>query len=280
MHSLKQKILDLPPVSEVLNKHGFFTKKNLGQNFIFDLNVTNKIVRYAGNLEGYTVIEIGGGGGSLTRSILMANPDKLIIIEKDERCIPLLEELKEISEDKLEIINEDALNFDYKIFKGKKVKIIANLPYNIGTELLFKWYDDIEIFTSLTLMFQKEVAERICAEVSEDAYSRISVISAILCNCEKLFDVPPTVFFPQPKVYSSVISLSPKNKLPEKEILEKIKKLSKFAFMQKRKTIKNSLENLLQNNTLEILEKANINPKLRAENLSPEDYKKIATIVD
>ena len=269
-----QKILDLPPISEVLKTHGFFTKKNLGQNFIFDLNVTNKIARYALPLENSIVVEIGGGAGSLSRAILLNNPKKLLVIEKDERCLPILNELQDASNGRLEIISEDALNFDYLSLgnSSNKLKIIANLPYNIGTELLFKWYENINIFDSLTLMFQKEVAERITANVGENQYSRLSVISSILAKTEKLFDVPPSVFFPQPKVFSSVISIKPYETPLYNADIKKLKTITKQAFLHRRKNIKNCLENLLGKTTSKILEEFGINPNLRPENLTPQQF--------
>lgn len=275
MSDLRDKILKLPPVSEVLREHGFFTKKNLGQNFIFDLNVTNKIVRYAEPLHNNIVVEIGGGAGSLTRSILLSEPKKLYVIEKDERCLPILNNIKEIVGDRLEIINEDALNFDFASL-GKNLKVIANLPYNIGTELLFKWYENINIFDSLTLMYQKEVAERICANTNEDQYSRISVISHILCRCEKLFDVPPSVFFPQPKVFSSVISLKPYEKPLYSANIPVLKKIVKQAFLMRRKTIKNAIEPIFNDRAEEVLKAANIDLKKRPEEISPEEYVRIS----
>jgi len=272
---MREKILNLPSISDILKEHGFFTKKNLGQNFIFDLNVTNKIVRYAEPIQDNIVVEIGGGAGSLTRSILLSNPKKLYVIEKDERCLPILQQLVEIADGKLEIINEDALNFDFRLL-GKNLKVIANLPYNIGTELLFKWYNNINIFDSLTLMYQKEVAERICANTNDEQYSRISVISYILCKCEKLFDVPPSVFFPQPKVYSSVISLKPHEKPLYDADIPKMKKVVKQAFLMRRKTIKNAVEPIFNDKAEEILKAANIDLKKRPEEISPEEYVRIS----
>lgn len=268
-----QKILDLPPINQVLKTHGFFTKKNLGQNFIFDLNVTNKIVNYATPLEDNIVIEIGGGAGSLTRPILLANPKKLIVIEKDERCLPILNEISDVAEGKLEIINQDALNFDYaSVPEGdKKIKIIANLPYNVGTELLFKWYEMPKIFDSLTLMFQKEVAERIVAKENTEHYSRLSVISSVLAKTEKLFDVPPSVFYPQPKVYSSVVSIKPYEKPLYDTDVKKLKKLSKHIFQYRRKNIKNCLSGIFDKEIItDVLSKLKIETNARPENLSPE----------
>jgi 16S rRNA (adenine1518-N6/adenine1519-N6)-dimethyltransferase len=281
MQGPQQQINALPSISDTLKEHGFYTKKNLGQNFIFDLNVTSKIVRHSGDLKGRLVIEIGPGVGSLTRPILMAEPEKLIVIEKDERTLPILAELKEIVGEKFEVISEDALNIDYRKLKeqyGLPIKIIANLPYNVGTELLLRWLDDIEIFESLTLMFQREVAERICAEASTEHYGRLSIISNLLCDCKIQFDVPPTVFFPQPKVFSSIVSIVPYPKPKYDVDLDKLKNITRAAFSQRRKSIRNSLKSILGDRVEEVLNKLNIDSNLRAENLTVEQFCQLANL--
>ena len=281
MQDLHQQINSLPSISDTLKEHGFYTKKNLGQNFIFDLNVTSKIVRHSGDLKGRLVIEVGPGVGSLTRPILMAGPEKLIAIEKDERTLPILAELKEIVGEKFEVISEDALNIDYRKLKeqyGLPIKIIANLPYNVGTELLLRWLDDIEIFESLTLMFQREVAERICAQPSTEHYGRLSIISNLLCDCKIQFDVPPTVFFPQPKVFSSIVSIVPYSKPKHEVDLDKLKNITRAAFSQRRKSIRNSLKSILGDRVEEVLQKLNIDSNLRAENLTVEQFCQLANL--
>ena len=279
---IRESIDNLPPISQVLKDHKFYTKKNLGQNFIFDLNVTSKIVSYAAPLENNIVVEVGPGAGSLTREILKRNPHKLYVIEKDKTCLPILEELKSISQNKMEILNEDALNTKYSELaeRDKKLKIIANLPYNVGTELYLKWLNSLDYIDSMTLMFQKEVAERITAKPSEAQYSRLSVISNLICNSKIMFEVPPTIFFPPPKVYSAIIHSIPKIEAERSRIdLEKIKKLTRAAFGQKRKTIRNSLKPILDKETDKALESCNINPKNRAENLSPEDFLRLCDFI-
>ncbi len=282
MSNLNEQIQKLPSISDTLKEHGFFTKKNLGQNFIFDLNVTSKIVRHSGDLKGRVVIEIGPGVGSLSRPILMNNPEKLIVIEKDDRTLPILGKLKEIAGDKLEIISDDALNIDYRKIKeqyGKPLKIIANLPYNVGTELLLRWLDDIDIFESLTLMFQLEVAERICAKPSDEHYGRLSIIADLLCDCKIQFDVAPTVFFPQPKVYSAIVSIIPRAEPKYKVDMQKLKNLTRHAFSQRRKSIRNSLKPAFPNDDVEeILKKLNIDSDLRSENLTVEQFCQLANL--
>lgn len=274
-----QSILDLPSISDTLKEHGFYTKKSLGQNFIFDLNVTNKIVRCAGDLKGRVVIEVGPGVGSLSRPILLADPEKLIVIEKDDRTLPILGQLKQIAGDKFDVISDDALNINYRELKeqfNKPMKIIANLPYNVGTELLLRWLEDVNMFESLTLMFQREVAERICAKPSDEHYGRLSIISDLLCDCKILFDVAPTVFFPPPKVYSSVVSIIPRAKPKYDVDMNKLKNVTRSAFSQRRKSIRNSLKSVFGDRVEEVLNKYNIDSNLRAENLTVEQFCKLA----
>jgi 16S rRNA (adenine1518-N6/adenine1519-N6)-dimethyltransferase len=281
MSDLLQKISDLPTISDTLRHNGFYTKKNLGQNFIFDLNVTSKIVRHAGDLKGRLVVEIGPGVGSLSRPILTSNVEKLIVIEKDERTLPILGILKEIAGERFEIISDDALNIDYRKLKeqyGLPMKIIANLPYNVGTELLLRWLDDITIFESLTLMFQREVAERICAKPSTEHYGRLSIISNLLCDCKIQFDVPPTVFFPQPKVFSSIVSIVPYAKPKYDVDITKLKNVTRSAFSQRRKSIRNSLRGSFGEETEKIIEKLGLDSNLRAENLSVEQFCQLANL--
>lgn len=275
---ISKAVSGLLPISEILKTHGFYTKRSLGQNFIFDINFTSKIAKQATNLEGSTVIEIGGGAGSLTRAILAENPKKIIVIEKDERCLKILNELKNISEDKLEIINEDALKIDYKQF-GKNLKVIANLPYNVGTELLLRWYEEGNIFDEFILMFQKEVAERICAKPSEEAYGRLSIISNILAETEILFLVPPSIFYPQPKVYSAIVKVTPRIKPLYDTDINKLKKTTAAAFSMRRKTVRNSLKSVLGDDCEKKLISLNINPESRAENLTPEEFSKISQLI-
>lgn len=275
---ISKAVSDLPPISEILKTHGFYTKKSLGQNFIFDINFTSKIAKQATNIENSTVIEIGGGAGSLTRAILAENPQKLIVIEKDERCLKILNELKNISENKLEIINEDALKINYSKF-GNNIKIISNLPYNVGTELLLKWYETTNIFDEFILMFQKEVAERICAKPNEEAYGRLSIISNILAESEILFLVPPSIFYPQPKVYSAIVKIKPRPTLLYNTDINKLKKTTAAAFSQRRKTVRNSLKSVLGEDCEKKLLSLNINPELRAENLTPEEFSKISQLI-
>lgn len=204
---------ELPSLKSVIKQYDLLPKKNLGQNFLLDQNITDKIVKASSMKSGDNILEIGPGPGGLTRSILALNPTKLTAIEQDSRCIKILEELKLIYP-QLTIVNGDALKIYEQDLVPAKTRIIANLPYNIGTVLLLKWLDNINYWSSLTLMFQKEVVERIVAEPCTKDYGRLSVISQILCDLEWHFDLKPEAFFPPPKVTSSVITLKPKNSIP------------------------------------------------------------------
>lgn len=267
---------NLPPIREIVQKYGINADKKLGQNFLFDLNITNKIATATGSLEGVTVIEIGPGPGGLTRSILNAGAEKVFAVEMDRRCIHALNDyLVPESGGRLTIIEGDALRSDiYDKLEGR-VRIIANLPYNISTELLFKWLDNANSFESMTLMFQKEVAERIAAKPGSKEYGRISVKAQWLCEVRTEFDVPPTVFFPPPKVYSRVVTLIPHAKplfSADKDMLEK---LCKAAFGQRRKALRVSLKQICDNPSL-LLEKAGIDGMRRPEELTVEEFCKLA----
>jgi 16S rRNA (adenine1518-N6/adenine1519-N6)-dimethyltransferase len=279
----------LPSTAELVKKYQLDSKKSLGQNFIFDKNFTDKIVRStlgnASDLSDYEILEIGGGPGSLSRSILDAGAKKLIIIEKDRRCILALQELKNFYGDRMEIIEGDALeiidddnlqgNFN-KLFGDKKFKIIANLPYNIGTPLLFKFLSFRKQIISMHLMLQKEVVQRIVAKTNEDHYGRIAVMVNFLCISKMLFTVDKNVFTPPPKITSAIVEIIPRSEIDEKVDLKKLQKVVAFAFNQRRKMIKSALKNVFFENTIAILESCNINPQDRAEQLSIEDFCNLA----
>ena len=245
------------------------TRKSLGQHFLLDESITDRIALYAGDMSNTNVIEVGPGPGGLTRSLLKAGAKKLYVIEKDDRCIAIMEQLKSVAGDRLEILHEDALEVDVIAAVPAPRKIVANLPYNAGTMMLIHWLEAIHThgpsaFTSLTLMFQKEVAERIIATHGNKDYGRLSVLSQWLCECRYDFELPPEAFSPPPKVTSAVITLVPRPSplvAVRKEVLETV--MAK-AFGQRRKMLRSALKGLsIPADTL--LEKAGIDGTLRAE---------------
>ena len=217
---------DLPPLRESLAAHGLLAKKSFGQHFLLDLNVTRKIARLAGPFEGDTVIEVGPGPGGLTRALLESDAGRLVAVEKDSRFLPLLGELAEAAPGRFEVVEADALKVDEAaLADGRRAHVVANLPYNVGTPLLIKWLTGPWRPASLTLMFQKEVADRIAAKVGQDAYGRLAVIAQAICEARVVMDLPARAFTPPPKVASAVVKLVPlPDRPPEPEIaaLERI----------------------------------------------------------
>jgi dimethyladenosine transferase len=268
----------LPPLRDVIQRHGLDAKKALGQNFLLDLNLTQKIARSAGPLEDATVIEVGPGPGGLTRAILSLGAKKLIAIERDSRCLPALAEIGDHYPGRLEVIEGDALktNFAELVPEGP-VKIIANLPYNVGTQLLLNWLlpEDGQwppFWESLTLMFQKEVGLRIVADEEDDHYGRLGVLAGWRTDARMVFDVPPQAFTPPPKVTSTVVHLTPRaNPLPCD--VAKLERVTHAAFGQRRKMLRQSLKPI---GGEALLTKAGIDPQRRAETLSVEEFVRLA----
>ncbi|WP_288900732.1 16S rRNA (adenine(1518)-N(6)/adenine(1519)-N(6))-dimethyltransferase RsmA [uncultured Sneathiella sp.] len=268
---------DLPPLREVIARYGLNAEKSLGQNFLLDLNLTGRIARCAGKFDGETVIEIGPGPGGLTRAILDAGAKRLIVIEKDTRCLPALADIAEAYPDRLEIMNEDALEIDETALFDGRAKIIANLPYNVATPLLIKWLNRRERFSSLTLMFQKEVSDRITAVPRTKAYGRLSILCQWLCETKREFDISPRAFTPPPKVTSTVVTLRPRAEpaFPaDQAVLEKV---VAAAFGQRRKMLRASLKPLGKP-AEEMLDQAGITPTRRAEELSVEEFCTLARV--
>lgn len=267
---------NLPSIASHAKSYGIVPDKKLGQNFIFDSTLCDRIVKASSDsITGKYIIEIGPGPGGLTRSILLQNPKKLIVIEKDPRCIDLLLDLQKYYPN-LEIISGDALAIDLKALCQKryieKILIISNLPYNVGTELLFRWLDYPEIVESMTLMLQKEVVDRICAKHSTKSYGKLSVMCQVLAKVSKEFDVSPKAFYPPPKVYSSIVNIAPWNIIYDKDLLKKLRDITSTAFMFRRKMLKKALNSIPEN----ILSDLNINNNDRPENLSPNQYLSLA----
>jgi 16S rRNA (adenine1518-N6/adenine1519-N6)-dimethyltransferase len=267
----------LPPLRDVIARHGLDARKSLGQNFLFDLNLTRRIARSASPLAGSTVVEIGPGPGGLTRALLFEGAMKVVAVEKDARAIPALEEIARHYPGRLEIIAGDALGFDGASQIEGDAKIVANLPYNIATPLLMGWLGGEwpPWFSSLTLMFQKEVAERIVAAPGSKDYGRLSVISQWCTHAKKLFDVDRRAFTPPPKITSSVVQLIPRVKREPACNTRMLEKVTAAAFGQRRKMLRSSLGRL-HAEPGKFLANLGIDANLRAEQLAVADFARIA----
>ena len=265
----------LPPLKEVIARYGLSAKKSLGQNFILDTNLLDKIARSSKQrdpapFETGTVIEVGPGPGGVTRAILNNDAKHLTVIEKDERCLDLLSDIQAAYPDRLTVLNEDALNVPADSLGNAPRSIIANLPYNVGTLLLTGWLKRIESFSSLTLMFQKEVAERLIASPRSSAYGRLSVLTQWLCEAEILFTVPPSCFVPPPKVTSAVVFLKPRVKPLAPARIDLLEKVTAAAFNQRRKMLRSFLRSL--GDSEELCKAANVAATARAEEIGIEAF--------
>lgn len=270
----------LPPLREVIARHGLDALKSLGQNFLLDLNITQKVARQAGKLDDALVVEVGPGPGGLTRALLALNAKHVIAIERDRRAIPALMEISDHYPGRLTVIEGDALTIDIASLAkpDTPLKIIANLPYNIGTQLLVNWLTVPSwppFWDSLTLMFQKEVGERIVAQAGEDHYGRLGVLCGWLTHAEMMFDLSPQVFTPPPKVTSTVVHIEP-NLKPIPCNLAKLERVTHAAFGQRRKMLRQSLKPL---GGEALLTRAEINSSRRAETLSVEEFCRIANLL-
>ena len=262
-------LTDLPSLRQSLEAHGLMADKGLGQHFLLDLNITRKIARLAGPLEGLTVIEVGPGPGGLTRALLEAGA-AVTVIEKDPRFLPLLNELADVSEGQLRIVMGDALKADEAdLAASQAVPIVANLPYNVGTALLIKWLTGAYRPASMTLMFQKEVAERIVARPGDDAYGRLAVIAQATAKARIVMEAPARAFTPPPKVDSAVVRLDPHETRPPEPVLMALERVTQAAFGQRRKMLRSSLKVL---GGAELCEAAGIDPSRRAETLALEEF--------
>lgn len=265
----------LPPLREVIAENNLRAEKKFGQNFLLDLNLTDKIVRAAGDLSSCNVFEIGPGPGGLTRSLLGSDLEKLTAIEFDPRAVTALQSLQEAAGKRLELIEDDALEADLCKLGAPPRAIVANLPYNIATPLLVGWLKQIRQdknnFRSMTLMFQKEVAQRITAARGDKNYGRLAVMAQWLCHAKLSFDVPASAFTPPPKVTSSIVHLRPKNLDADAPSFEAVEKVTAAAFGQRRKMIRSSLKFYQQ-----YFEKLGLNETARAEELEISDFINLA----
>ena len=255
---------------DLLKSYDFKFKKSLGQNFLFDSNITDKIVKYSLPLS-KTVIEIGPGAGTLTKSILKLNVNKIILIEKDTSLVKLLQNLKE-KNNSIEIYNKDALSLPIWKLGNSPREVIANLPYNISTKILINLLKKSSQFSKLTMMFQKEVALRIIAKPGSKTYNRLSVISQLKTKAKILFDIPDTAFFPKPKVQSSLVQFIPYENKKYNFNFEKMEELTRFVFSKKRKMLRTIFK---QKGGTAFLNSISVNPNIRPENLTLEEFCKL-----
>lgn len=262
----------LPSLRETLDAHGLSAKKSFGQHFLLDLNVTRKIVRYAGPFEGRNVIEVGPGPGGLTRALIESDAGKVILVEKDPRFIPLLSELDDGS-GRLTIHEADALKVKEAELSEGPTHLVSNLPYNVGTPLLIKWLTGPWLPHALTLMFQKEVAQRVVAQPDDDAYGRLAVISQAVCEARIVMHLPAAAFTPPPKVASAVVHLVPLEVRPSPERLKKLERVTAAAFGQRRKMLRSSLKQL---GGAALCEAAGISPEARAETIDVAGFLRLA----
>ena len=273
------QIDNLPPLRVVLRRHGLFAKKSLGQNFLLDLNLTARVARAGGSLDGVTVVEVGPGPGGLTRALLAEGARRVIAIERDDRAINALQEIAVRYPGRIDIVPGDALEFNARAHLGlERARVIANLPYNIATPLLIGWLSESwpPWYDSLVLMFQREVAERIVATSGSKAYGRLAVLAGWRTEAKIMFDVPPTAFVPPPKVTSSVVRLIPRAK-PLACDANALQRVTKAAFGQRRKMLRQSLKSVGVD-TLTLLAEACIEPTLRAEEIPVEGFVALANV--
>ena len=264
----------LPPLREVIRAHDLVAKKQLGQNFLLDLNLTAKIARQAGDLSGCDVLEVGPGPGGLTRGLLAEGARRVLAIEKDARCLPALAEIEAAYPGKLQVIHGDALEVDVLAHLTPPIRIVANLPYNVGTELLIRWLTPDSwppFWESLTLMFQKEVAERIVARPRTDHYGRLALLAQWRCDARIVMHLPPEAFTPAPKVHSAVVHLTRLAELRYPADGKVLSRITAMAFNQRRKMLRSSLKGLGPDVEAQLLA-AGIEPTARAEEISLEQF--------
>ena len=271
----------LPPLRDVIRTYDLVAKKQLGQNFLLDLNLTAKIARLAGDLSACDVLEVGPGPGGLTRGLLVEGARHVLAIEKDPRCMAALAEIAAAYPGKLLALNADALDVDVMAHLTPPVRVVANLPYNVGTELLIRWLTPQiwpPFWQSLTLMFQKEVAERIVAKPRSDHYGRLALLAQWRCDAKIVMHLPPEAFTPAPKVHSAVVHLIrlPEPRFPANEAI--LQRLTAMGFNQRRKMLRSSLKAIGPKIEAQ-LQEAGIDPTARAEEISLEKFCALSLIV-
>ena len=268
---------DLPPLREVIARHGLDARKGLGQHFLLDLNLTRRVARTAGDLGAGSVIEVGPGPGGLTRALLAEGAREVIAIEKDPRCIGALAELATAYPERLTVLEADALRVDVCGLGVVPRRIVANLPYNVSTALLIGWLRALPALDDMVLMFQKEVADRLCAAHGTRAYGRLSVLAQWLCEVEAVFDITPRAFTPPPKVVSTVVRLTPRNRPLADVSFARVERMTATLFSQRRKMIRSPLRAL--GNPEAICATAGVDPTARADHLSVAEILRLAQAV-
>nr|WP_305123487.1 16S rRNA (adenine(1518)-N(6)/adenine(1519)-N(6))-dimethyltransferase RsmA [Roseomonas sp. GC11] len=267
----------MPPLAETIRRHGLAARKALGQHFLLDATLCARIASIAAPLEGRHVLEVGPGPGGLTRALLDSPAEQVVAVELDRRAIAALEEVAAAYPGRLRVIEGDALKVDAESLLPAPRRIVANLPYNVGTPLLLGWLHRAELFESMTLMFQQEVAERITAAPDTEHYGRLAVLSQWRCDCRMTLRLPPGAFSPPPKVWSAIVHLVPKPGPFDPVLMAALERVTAAAFGQRRKMLRSSLKPLGQPEAL--LEQAGIEGTRRAETLTIGEFERLARLV-
>ncbi len=266
----------LPPLRDVIARHGLAARRKLGQHFLLDLNLTGRIAALAGDLTGRNVVEVGPGPGGLTRALVATNAASVLAVELDPRVVPALDEVVASSAGRLSVVLADALRTDLVTLAPPPRQVVANLPYNVASPLLIGWLRQAAAWERLTLMFQLEVAERICAAPDTSAYGRLSVLAQWTCRTALLMRLPPEAFTPPPKVWSAVVGLAPHAEQPSAKLFAAMEALTAAAFGQRRKMLRGSLRGM---GGAELLERAGIDPARRGETLSVAEFDALARLL-
>ncbi len=266
----------LPPLREVIARHGLDAKRSLGQHFLLDAQLVERIVRQAGRLEGRHVVEVGPGPGGLTRALLASPAERVVAVELDHRAVAAIAELQASAGERLRLVSADARRLDLTELAAAPRQIVANLPYNVASPLLVGWLRQAGAWERMTLMFQQEVAERICAAPGTDAYGRLSVLVQWLCTAELRLRLPPGAFVPPPKVWSAVVVLTPHAEQPPAELVAAMERLTAAAFGQRRKMLRGALKPL---GGEALLARAGIAGDRRAETLDIEAFDRLARML-
>lgn len=267
----------LPPLREIIARHQIGARKSFGQHFLFDLNLTRRIAAAAGDLSDVHIIEVGAGPGGLTRALLETNAASVVAVERDQRCVGALRDLADAVPGRLKVVEADALTTNLADLSPPPRRVIANLPYNIGTQLLLNWLETSSTFIGFTLMFQREVAQRITAEPGSKAYGRLSVLCQWLTEARLLFDVAPTAFVPPPSVTSAVVALEVRSTPLAPARQEDLEFVTRLAFGQRRKMLRRSLQSV---GGAELLAQVDIAETARAEELTVHQFCALANAIE